>query len=152
MEKKVVVILGSKSDLDFGNRIANHLKEFGIDYEIKIASAHRSTKELLQLLEQYKDIKIPFITVAGRLDALSGVVAANTLNPVIACPPDTDDWNKLSEARKIEIWCSLDVPSTASFALAIGSEMAALLAAKILALSYKELAEKIKKNNSEIKC
>jgi len=142
-KKKVIIIAGSNSDVDFARKIGNHLKEFDIDYEIKIASAHRSTKELLKLLELYTNLKVPFITVAGKLDVLSGIVAANTTNPVIACPPDTDDWNRLSEVRKIEILSSLDVPNVASFGLAIGSLNAARQAAKILALEDKELARKL---------
>jgi len=143
--KKVIIIVGSVSDMEFARRIENYLKQLEIDCEIKVASAHRNTKELLALLEQYEknNVRVPIITVAGKLDALSGIVAANTINPVIACPPDTDEWDKLSELRKIEIFCSLDVPSVATFMLAIGSKNAAIQAAKILAPNYKELYEKL---------
>ena len=92
-------------------------------------------------MKEYEGEKVVFITVAGRLDALSGIVAANISHPVIACPPDTDDFHKLSYSRKTEIFSSLDVPSVASFGLAIGSEMAAIQAAKILALEDAELAK-----------
>jgi 5-(carboxyamino)imidazole ribonucleotide mutase len=140
MKGKVVILLGSKSDMEFGTKIAGHLKKFGIDYEFRIASAHRSTEKVLQMLSEYEDEKVVFITVAGKLDALSGIVAANTAHAVLACPPDTDDFHKLSYSRKTEIFSSLDVPSVASFGLIIGSEMAAIQAAKILALEDAELA------------
>ena len=60
-----------------------------------VASAHKETKKVLGILEYYEERggKIVWITVAGRSNALSGVVASNSKYPVIGCPPykDKDD-------------------------------------------------------------
>jgi len=65
------------------------LKRFEIEFEQRIVSAHKTPKELLKILKDYekKRGKLVYITIAGRSNALSGVVDANTKYPVIACPP-----------------------------------------------------------------
>jgi len=80
---------------------------------------------------------VVYITVAGRSNALSAFVDANTLKPVIACPPYSE---KFSGA---DIFSSLRVPSGIGSVVTIEPEGAAIVAAKILALWDPELAERI---------
>ena len=64
-------------------------------YREHVSSAHKKTRQVLEILESYENTgrRVVYITVAGRSNALSGVVACNTTFPVIACPPfkDKDD-------------------------------------------------------------
>lgn len=88
----VVVPLGSKSDLDHRDAIACDLEKFGLSYESRFASAPRVTTYLLEMLRAYQNDGQPrvYITVAGRSNALCGVVDANTHYPVTAWPSYSD--------------------------------------------------------------
>jgi 5-(carboxyamino)imidazole ribonucleotide mutase len=138
LEQKVIIIMGSKSDLDFANSIGNVLKEFDIKYEYEVASAHKTPKHLLEILKENEDSEagIVYITVAGLSDALSGVVAGFTKYPVIACPPDAEKygWSK--------VFSSAMTPKGVAVSFVLKPENAALAAAKILALSNPSLRKK----------
>jgi phosphoribosylaminoimidazole carboxylase PurE protein len=126
----VVILMGSKSDLPFVSKITGALDAFGIPYERRVASAHKSARYLLDLLAQYEasgEVGV-YITVAGRSNALSGMVDANVTAPVIACPPYSDKYGGA------DLYSSLRMPSGVAPAVAIEPAGAALLAAKILAL------------------
>jgi 5-(carboxyamino)imidazole ribonucleotide mutase len=139
MPAQVVIIMGSKSDLEHANRIAGLLKEFGIAYTLHVASAHKSVRHLLALLEIFNDAPDPvvLITVAGRSNALGGMVDANTPHPVITCPPIS------SAFGGADIYSSLRMPSGVAPTLILEPEGAALAAAKILALSDAALRQRI---------
>ena len=139
MQDRVVIIMGSSGDEEFTRPILSALKKLGIQYELRVSSAHKTPHKLLKMLEGYefsKD-KIVYITVAGRSNALSGLVDANTRYPVIACPPQSE---KFSGA---DIYSSLRMPSGVSPLVILEPENAALAAAKILALSNSEICEKL---------
>lgn len=138
-EQKVVILMGSRSDVDFATSIADLLKHFNVKHECRIASAHKTPKELLRILEEYEtsEEKIVYITVAGLSDALSGTVAGFSKYPVIACPPDSarHGWTK--------IFSSTITPRGVSVLFAAEPENAALAAVEILALSDNSLQTKI---------
>jgi len=138
-EHKAVILIGSRSDLDFATSITDSLKQFDAKCELRIASAHKTPRELLKILEGYErsEIQIVYITVAGLSDALSGAVAGFTKFPVIACPPDSKKygWTK--------VFSSMITPKGVSVLFAAEPNNAALAAAKILALSDSSLQEKI---------
>ena len=71
---------------------SKYFKSLNIYHEEHICSAHKKTQQLLDIIGEYnkKNKNIIFITVAGRSNALSGVVVCNTHFPVIACPPFKD--------------------------------------------------------------
>lgn len=127
--------MGSKADLDFAKKIADYLKEFGLEYEMRVASAHKTPEKVLEIIKEYD--RAVFITVAGRSNALSGFVDANTLNPVIACPPYSD---KFAGA---DIFSSLRMPSGVAPMVVIEPENAALAAAKIIALYDEKVRKKV---------
>ena len=79
----VPIIMGSKSDLDHGQKIAAALSEFGIESEIRVASAHKAAVYCLELLNHYESLDRPkvFVTIAGRSNALSGLVDAHISSP-----------------------------------------------------------------------
>jgi len=104
---KAVFILGSEVDKPHAVKITKELKKLKIPFEINVASAHKNTREVLALLEKNEKAgKLVYITIAGRSNALSGVVAANSTKPVIACPPFKDKQDYL-----VNIHSTLQMPS-----------------------------------------
>jgi len=80
-------VLGSKSDLPVANKCTAVLEEFGIDHEVRVASAHRAPKYLEEVVEAaLSDGCKIFIGMAGMAAALPGVVASMTSLPVIGVP------------------------------------------------------------------
>jgi 5-(carboxyamino)imidazole ribonucleotide mutase len=140
IEDKVVLIMGSGSDETFSLDIETALKGFGVKYEVRVASAHKTPKKLLQLLAECEasEDRIVYITVAGRSNALSGFVDANTVHPVIACPPYS---TKFSGA---DLYSSLRMPSGVCPLVVLEPASAALAAIKILALGNPRLEEGIR--------
>ena len=141
----VIIILGSPSDTPFGKQIVKTLEGFSIPSETRIASAHKTPRYLLDLLEKYEADPQPkvYITVAGRSNALSGMVDAQVTAPVIACPPYSERF------AGGDVLSSLRAPSGVAPAVILEPESAALLAAKMLGLTDAGLCEKIRKAQEE---
>ncbi|HKP54054.1 MAG TPA: AIR carboxylase family protein [Chloroflexia bacterium] len=136
----VPIILGSKADLDHARAITSVLDAFGIEHQTRIASAHKATRYLLNLLAEYEQSgrALVYITVAGRSNALSGVVDANVTAPVIACPPYSDRFGGM------DILSSLRMPSGLGALVVLEPEAAAIAAAKILSLADPSLTGRVK--------
>jgi len=134
---KAIVIMGSERDLEFCSEIAKHLKLLGVEYEFRVASAHKTPEKVLEILKEFEDAKVIYITVAGRSNALSAFVDANTSKPVIACPPYSEEFGGA------DIFSSLRVPSGIGSLVTVEPEGAAIAAAKILALADKELEKRV---------
>ena len=135
----VVILMGSKSDLPFVARITDALDALGISYARRVASAHKSARYLLDQLAQYEasgEVGV-YLTVAGRSNALSGMVDANVSAPVIACPPYSEKYGGA------DLFSSLRMPSGVAPAVVIEPAGAALLAAKIQALGDATLRARI---------
>jgi len=130
--------MGSERDLEFAREIGKHLEAFGLAYEFRVASAHKTPEKVLKIIREYENENVVYITVAGRSNALSAFVDANTTKPVIACPPYSE---KFAGA---DIYSSLRVPSGVGSVVIIEPEGAAIAAAKILALTDKKLEERVK--------
>jgi 5-(carboxyamino)imidazole ribonucleotide mutase len=81
---KIQIIMGSKSDMPVAEKAKKILDEFDVDYEINVASAHR-TPDVLKELVQTSDADV-FIGIAGLAAALPGSIAAHTTKPVIGVP------------------------------------------------------------------
>jgi 5-(carboxyamino)imidazole ribonucleotide mutase len=137
LDAKTVIVMGSERDLEFCQEIAKHLKELGVDYEFRVASAHKTPDKVLAILKEFDKDNAVYVTVAGRSNALSAFVDANTSKPVVACPPYSDKFGGT------DVFSSLRVPSGIGSVLTIEPEGAAIAAAKILALSDKELEKRI---------
>jgi len=138
MKGKAVIIMGSERDFEFCREIAKHLKTLGVDFEFRVASAHKTPEKVLAILMEFEKEKIVYVTVAGRSNALSGFVDANTSKPVIACPPYSEKFGGA------DLFSSLRVPSGVGSVVTIEPEGAAIAAAKILALGEKELEKRVK--------
>lgn len=142
---KVVIIMGSKSDLEWSKKIAEVLGKLGIESTLRIASAHKVPLKVLEIIKMYEDEDVVFVTVAGRSNALSGFVDAHTVNPVIACPPYSDKF------AGVDIFSSLRMPSGVAPLVVLEPEQAALASAKILGVKNKELKKKIREYQEERK-
>ena len=134
---KVIIIMGSKADLEWANQISKVLKNFEIETVIHIASAHKVPIKCYDLIKKYEKEQVVFITVAGMSNALSGFTDAQTYCPVIACPPYSD---KFAGA---DIYSSLRMPSGVAPLTVLSPENAAIAAAKILGLSNHNIQKKI---------
>ena len=131
MDKPLVVILmGSKSDLEHCQKIADGCKGYGIETVLRIGSAHKTAEHVLAFLRAYEADPRPkvYIAVAGRSNALSGFTDGAVSAPVIACPPISDVFSGA------DVFSSLRMPSGIAQALVLEPANAALLAAKILGL------------------
>ena len=106
----VVVLAGSVSDRAHVEKIQKCLTGLNIYSRAHFSSAHKNTREVLGLLDNYNSMwgkrRIVFVTVAGRSNALSGVTACNTPYPVIACPPFSDKVDQI-----VNINSTLQCPS-----------------------------------------
>ena len=127
-----IILMGSKSDLKHCQEIADNCQLFGIESVLRIASAHKTALRLLELLSDFETDPRPkvYITVAGRSNALSGMVDANVNAPVIACPPSSSSFGGG------DIFSSLRMPSGVAPMVILEPENAALASAKIFGQKY----------------
>jgi len=137
MKGKVIILMGSERDLEFSQQIAKHTHNLGLEHQLRVASAHKTPEKLLQILKDNENEKVIYITVAGRSNALSAFVDANTTKPVIACPPYSE---KFAGA---DIYSSLRLPSGIASLLTLEPEGAALAAAKIFATEDPQLEKRV---------
>ncbi|HKM09176.1 MAG TPA: 5-(carboxyamino)imidazole ribonucleotide mutase [Candidatus Methanomethylophilaceae archaeon] len=131
---RVSIIMGSKNDLPVADKAIAVLKDFSITYDINVASAHRTPKRVLDLVNE-SDADV-FIAIAGMSAALPGVIASFTTKPVIGVPVS----GKLNIDSLLSI---VQMPSGIPVA-AVGldrGDNAALLAAEILALSDEDISQ-----------
>jgi len=135
----VLIITGSESDMPVVKKATGALDALGIKYEVKVASAHRQP-ELLDKLVKGSDAKI-FIGVAGLSAALPGVIASKTQKPVIGVPVG------VALSGLDALLSTMQMPPGVPVAtVGIGNgKNAAILAARILALSDAKLAARLKK-------
>ena len=104
---KVVIIMGSASDESHAKKITDNLDDFSIKWEQHVASAHKQPLKVLEILNNNKEEKdVVYITIAGRSNALSGFVAANSEFPTLGCPPFSDKADML-----VNIHSTLQMPS-----------------------------------------
>ncbi len=141
--RKISIIMGSQSDLETVNETINTLKEFGVGFEVRVLSAHRTPKELVAYVEQAqkKGIKV-FIAAAGGAAALAGVIAAHTTLPVIGIPIETSSLKGMdSLLSTVQMPAGIPVASMAIGRA--GAKNAALFALEILATADKAIEMKL---------
>tara|TARA_B000000565_G_scaffold80869_1_gene58515 strand:+ start:62 stop:448 length:387 start_codon:yes stop_codon:yes gene_type:complete len=104
---KAVLIMGSTFDEPHAKKITDKLDDYGISWEQHAASAHKQPLKVLEILKNNESEKnLVYITIAGRSNALSGFVAANSEFPTIGCPPFSDKADML-----VNIHSTLQMPS-----------------------------------------
>jgi len=137
MKSKVILLMGSEKDLELCKEIVAHLNTLKLNHEMRVGSAHKTPETVLKILKEYEDANVIYVTVAGRSNALSAFVDANTSKPVIACPPYSEKYGGA------DIYSSLRVPSGVAPLVTVEPEAAALAAAKIFALHDKTLEKRV---------
>jgi phosphoribosylaminoimidazole carboxylase PurE protein len=140
---EIGIILGSDSDLPKIKGCFSTLKEFGIEYDVIVSSAHRSPEQTVEWSSGAKSrgIKV-IIAAAGGAAHLPGVVAAHTTLPVIGIPIETAISGGLDSILSI-IQMPSGIPVAAMPAGQAGGTNAALMAISILAVSNEKLSQKI---------
>jgi 5-(carboxyamino)imidazole ribonucleotide mutase len=144
MAVDVLIVLGSKSDSDVGNKAGEILDQFNVPHEMVVASAHR-TPDLLRDLVRNTTAKV-FIAVAGLSAALPGTIAAHTTKPVIGVP--------VSGKLNLDAILSVSQMPPGVPVAAVGldrGENAAILAVEILALKDERLTEKLRDHREAMK-
>ncbi len=136
MAPDVMILMGSKSDLEVGKKATKVLDEFGISYEMHVASAHRTPAYVEELVKQ-RGAKV-FIGMAGVAAALPGVIAAMTTKPVIGIPVG----GKVPFDSLLSIVQMPPGIPVATVGVDRGDN-AAFLAAQILSMNDPALAEKV---------
>ena len=135
----VVILMGSKADLEHCQKIAEACKQFGLEVVLRVGSAHKTPGHVIELLREYESDPRPkvYITVAGRSNALSGFADGAVSAPVIACPPPSEVFGGA------DLYSSLRMPSGIAPAVVLEPANAALLAAKILGLVDAEVRDAV---------
>ena len=136
----VVILAGSKADMEHCTKLSDACKQYGLETVLRIASAHKTPEHALSILKEYEANDRPkvYITVAGRSNALSGFTDGAVSAPVIACPPVSDAFGGA------DIFSSLRMPSGIAAAAVLDPANAALLAAKIFGVTNIEVREQVK--------
>ena len=147
MLKKVAVIMGSDSDWDIVKKAVDCLKEYGVETEVHVMSAHRTPAEACAFAKDAKKNGFGVIIAAAGMAAhLGGVLAAHTTLPVIGIPI------KSSFDGLDALLATVQMPSGIPVATVAvnGAKNAAILALEILAVSDDALAAKLDAQRSEM--
>lgn len=138
---KVAVVMGSASDMPVMRAATELLKRFNIPFHLEVISAHRTPKRVQEFAERaYSSGFCAIIAGAGGAAHLPGMLAANTIVPVIGVPIPTKHLNGVDSLYSI-VQMPDGVPvATVSIG---GAENAAILALQILATADPELADKL---------
>jgi 5-(carboxyamino)imidazole ribonucleotide mutase len=134
---KIVIIMGSKRDLEYAKSVEKVCEEFKIPCEMRVASSHKTPEKVMSIIKEYEDETVVYITIAGRSNALSGVIDGNTAKPVIASPPYSEKFGGA------DIFSTLRMPSGVAPMVVLGGEQSALAAIKILALHDEKIQQKL---------
>jgi 5-(carboxyamino)imidazole ribonucleotide mutase len=141
---RVLVVMGSRSDSQVAEDVTAVLDEFGVPYDVEVASTHRNPKKVEELAKKDYDL---FIAIAGLSAALPGVIAAHTTKPVIGVPVSA----KLGGLDALLSIAQMP-PGVPVAAVGIDNgKNAALLAVEILAMKNEELEKKLGEYREKIR-
>jgi 5-(carboxyamino)imidazole ribonucleotide mutase len=139
---KAAIVMGSKSDYPVVERAEAIFKEFGVEFETRIISAHRTPRIAEEFASKAEENGIEvIIAAAGKAAHLGGVLAAYTAMPVIGLPIKSSTMDGLDSLLSM-VQMPKGIP-VATVAID-GAENAALLAVQILAVKYPELRARMK--------
>ena len=139
--KKIAIIMGSDSDLPVVEKAAQTLSEYGVPFEMRIMSAHRTPDVVREFIGTARENGFgAVIAAAGKAAHLAGAAAANTTLPVIGIPIKSSTLDGLDA-----LLSTVQMPSGMPVAtVAIdGAQNAALLAIQMLSITEPELARKL---------
>lgn len=141
MSKKVAILMGSDSDFPVVRKAGEVLKEFGVEFEMRVLSAHRSPKQVAEFACSARENGFGVVIAAAGMAAhLAGAVAGNTTLPVIAIPVKA----KALEGMDALLSSVMMPPGVPVATVGIdGAANAGYLAVEILAVADDELADKL---------
>ena len=135
--RKVAILMGSDSDLPIVEKGINVLKEYGVPFEVHVYSAHRTPVETAEFVKNAKDNGFGvIIAAAGMAAALPGVVASQTVLPVIGLPLTSQTLDGMDALLSI-VQMPPGIP-VATVAIN-GSKNAAYLALQIMAIKHESI-------------
>ena len=144
---KIVIIKASPADAEWVDKIKAELGRWNFEVMEYAASAHKVPEMVLEIVQKYnQEEKIIYITVAGRSNGLSGMVAANSIHPVIACPPFSDKTDLL-----VNIQSTLQMPSDTPVLTILDPKNVAAAVARMSGLADDIMRQKVKDRIKEIK-
>ncbi len=145
---KVAIVMGSNSDLPVVQGAIDVLKAFGVDFEARVISAHRTPAKAEEFAKSAKSrgVKV-IIAAAGKAAHLGGVIAAYTTLPVIALPIKSSFMDGLDSLLSM-VQMPTGIPVAAVGVN--GSDNAGILAVQMLALSDETLAEKLEQYKTDM--
>lgn len=139
---KVAIVMGSKSDYPVVEKAEKMLEDFGVEYETRIISAHRTPRQAEEFAANAEENGFGvIIAAAGKAAHLAGVLAATTPLPVIGLPMKSSTMDGLDSLLSV-VQMPKGVP-VATVAIN-GAENAAILAVQIMSAGSEELRQKIK--------
>jgi len=140
-----MILMGSQNDAPVMQGAVDVLKELGISVEMTVASAHRSPQRVLRLIDEAgaRGVDV-FIVGAGAAAHLAGVVAAHVVKPVIGVPIDSSALKGL-DALLSTVQMPPGVPVATVSIGKPGATNAGVLAAQILAIGNKKIADRLQK-------
>ncbi len=148
---KVAVLMGSKSDLPVMEESAAILRQFGVSFEMRILSAHRTPDEVASIARTAREIGFSAIIAGAGMSAhLAGVIAAHTTLPVIAVPIDASSLGGL-DALLAMVQMPPGIPVATMGIGKAGAKNAALLALSILSIADAGIREKLDAYRSDLK-
>ena len=142
MQAKVLIIVGSKSDLEKMEECQEMLEYLGVSSDLVVASAHRTPKKVTESIKEAEESGVEVIIAgAGMAAHLPGVAAAYTDLPVIGVPLDSGLPGGVDALFSI-VQMPPGVPVAA---VAVGgTKNAAVLAARILSIKYPDIGQRLK--------
>ncbi|MBW2076534.1 MAG: 5-(carboxyamino)imidazole ribonucleotide mutase [Deltaproteobacteria bacterium] len=147
----VAIVMGSHSDKEVMDECANALRELAIPYEVTVSSAHRSPEATRDYAIRARERGIEVIVAgAGWAAHLAGVIASNTVLPIIGVPIDSSPLRGM-DALLSTVQMPPGVP-VATMAIGRGGAVnAAVFAAQILALKYPDIAQRLDEHREGLK-
>ena len=147
---KVAIVMGSDSDLPVMQKAAERLKKFKIEFDMTVASAHRSPDRTRSLIKEFENKGVQVIIAgAGGAAHLAGVIAAETILPVIGVPINSSPLQGF-DALLATVQMPGGIPVATMAVGEAGAKNAAVLAAQILALSDKEINNRLTEFKKEM--
>lgn len=145
---KVSILMGSISDKEIANKVAKIFDKFGVEYETRVISAHRTPYKAIEFAEKAEENGVEIIiAIAGKAAHLAGVLAGVTPLPVIGIPAKSSTMDGLDSLLSV-VQMPKGVP-VATVAID-GGENGGLLAVQMLSIKYPELRRKFKEYKLEM--
>ncbi|WP_313757836.1 5-(carboxyamino)imidazole ribonucleotide mutase [Tissierella sp.] len=145
---KVSILMGSISDKPLAEKVTKIFDEFGVEYEVRVISAHRTPYKAIEFAENAeKNNTEVIIAIAGKAAHLAGVLAGVTPLPVIGIPASSSTMDGLDSLLSV-VQMPKGVP-VATVAID-GGENGGLLAVQMLSIKYPELRKKFKEYKKEM--